>query len=98
MQQESGGDPGARSSKGAIGLMQLMPETARELGVDPNDPQQNIIGGVRYLGQMLKRFGGNVAYALAAYNAGPRAVEEYHGVPPFAETQAYVASVLAGMR
>jgi len=91
---ESGGDPLAKSSKGATGLMQLMPATAKELGVDPTDPVQNILGGARYLAQMKKRFGSD-KLALAAYNAGPSAVEEHGGVPPYRETQDYVKRVTA---
>lgn len=85
----------ALSPKGATGVMQLMPETARELGVDRFDLVQNIAGGAAYLGGMMRRFGGNRSLALAAYNAGPGAVLRYGGVPPFAETQAYVAQILA---
>ncbi len=95
IQAESDYDPQARSSKGAIGLMQLMPETARELGVDPTDPEQNLRGGTRYLRQMLDRFDGRLDLALAAYNAGPGAVTAHRGaVPPYRETTAYLRKVL----
>jgi soluble lytic murein transglycosylase-like protein len=83
----------ARSRKGAIGLMQLMPSTARVVGVDARVPERNIRGGVQYLSTLLTQFKGNVKLAIAAYNAGPAAVEKYGGVPPFAETQAYVERV-----
>jgi len=92
---ESGGDPGAVSPAGAQGLMQLMPETARALGVrNPFDPTQSVRGGAQYLRSLLDRFDGDVERALAAYNAGPGAVERYDGVPPYAETQDYVRRVL----
>ncbi len=94
---ESGFDPEAVSPRGARGLMQLMPGTAEQLGVDPDIPEQNIIGGSRYLHQMLERFGG-LEEALAAYNAGPRTVETYQGIPPFSETQNYVKQVVEKYR
>ncbi|MCH9646883.1 MAG: lytic transglycosylase domain-containing protein [Deltaproteobacteria bacterium] len=96
IQVESGYNYKARSSKGAMGLMQLMPGTARDLGVqDAYNPEANIGGGARYLRQMLDRFSGNVQLALAAYNAGPEAVRRYGGIPPYRETQNYVRRVLA---
>ncbi|WP_067931016.1 lytic transglycosylase domain-containing protein [Alicyclobacillus kakegawensis] len=95
IQQESGGNSDAVSHSGAAGLMQLMPATARALGVtDVFDPVQNVMGGTHYLAELLNRFDGNVRLALAAYNAGPGAVEAYQGVPPYAETQQYVSRVL----
>jgi soluble lytic murein transglycosylase len=92
---ESGFDPSAVSRKGAQGLMQLMPGTARDLGVDDVfDPWQNIDGGTRYLGEMIERFPGKLSLAVAAYNAGPEAVKKHRGVPPYAETRTYVQRVL----
>jgi soluble lytic murein transglycosylase-like protein len=94
--QESGGYSGAKSSAGAMGLMQLMPSTAAALGVsNAYDPVQNLKGGITYLLEMLQRFHGNVALALAAYNAGPGAVEKYGGVPPYQQTQRYVRNIMA---
>ncbi len=93
---ESGGNPRAVSRKGAQGLMQLMPQRAVELGVrNPFDPGQNVDGGVRHLRDLLQRFRGDLALALAAYNAGEEAVRAYGGVPPFPETQDYVRRVRA---
>ncbi len=92
VQVESGGKAMARSPKGALGLMQLMPKTAQTLGVNPLDPQQNLSGGIRYLKSMAERFG-DVNLALAAYNAGPGAVKKYNGVPPYKETQDYITKV-----
>lgn len=93
--QESRWNPAARSRAGAIGLAQLMPGTARDLGVDPNDPLQNLSGGARYLRQQLNRFDGNVEKALAAYNAGPGRVMTAGGIPSIPETQAYVRAIVA---
>ncbi|WP_317995165.1 lytic transglycosylase domain-containing protein [Vulcanimicrobium alpinum] len=93
---ESAFDANATSKVGAQGLMQLMPETAAAMGVrDAYDPVQNVAGGARYLRGLLDRFGGNERLAVAAYNAGPGAVEKYGDVPPYAETQTYVNNVLA---
>jgi soluble lytic murein transglycosylase-like protein len=95
VQQESGWNPGAVSRKGATGLAQLMPGTADRLGVDETDPHENLDGGARYLRMMYDRFG-DWRLALAAYNAGPEAVERYGGVPPYAETTNYVKRILGG--
>lgn len=92
---ESGGNSRARSRAGAQGLMQLMPGTAHELGVaDSYAPDQNVRGGTTYLDALLTRYHDNIVLALAAYNAGPQAVDRYHGVPPFRETRLYVARVI----
>ena len=95
--QESRLRHGLVSRAGAIGEMQLMPGTARSLGVDPRDASQNYRGGAAYLRQLLTRYDGDLVKTLAAYNAGPGAVDRYGGVPPFKETQAYVAAVLERM-
>ena len=95
VQQESGFNPRAVSSKGALGLAQLMPGTAQILRVDPHDPYQNLDGGARYLKQQYREFG-NWRLALAAYNAGPGAVKKHGGVPPFRETQNYVKVIYGG--
>lgn len=96
VEQESGFNPAAVSRAGAQGLTQLMPATAKMLGVsDPFDPIQNLDGGARYLAQMLQQFGGDERLALAAYNAGPGAVKRNGGIPPYTETQNYVAKIMA---
>ncbi|MDR5651276.1 lytic transglycosylase domain-containing protein [Ruixingdingia sedimenti] len=95
VQQESGWNPGAVSVKGATGLAQLMPDTASLLGVKIDDPHQNLDGGARYLRMMHDRFG-DWRLALAAYNAGPEAVAKHGGIPPYAETQNYVKTILPG--
>ncbi len=95
VQQESGFNPKAVSHKGALGLAQLMPQTAKVLRVDPTDPYQNLDGGARYLKQQFREFG-NWRLALAAYNAGPGAVKKHGGVPPFRETQNYVKVIWGG--
>ena len=91
--QESRGRVDAVSIKGALGLMQLMPGTAAQLGVNPHDPEQNVRGGALYLRQQIDRFG-SIPLALAAYNAGPGAVLRYGGIPPYRETQNYVSTIM----
>jgi soluble lytic murein transglycosylase-like protein len=91
---ESGNQANAVSPKGAIGLMQLMPATARALGADPKITEQNVDAGTRYLRDLLLKYDNHAYHALAAYNAGPGAVDKYHGVPPYRETQNYILSVL----
>lgn len=99
IQQESAFNPNAESRAGARGLAQLMPATARMLGVENSwDPQQNLEGGAKYLAQMMKQFGGDERLALAAYNAGPGAVRKHGGIPPFRETQNYVEKITSATR
>lgn len=96
---ESFFNPKAVSKKGAIGLMQIMPENLQALNIsDPFDPWENIMGGASYLKSMLERFRGELPLALAAYNAGPTAVERYHDIPPYPETEAYVKKVMRFFR
>lgn len=91
---ESAYQPRALSKKGAIGIMQLLPGTAAQLNADPNDPKQNVEAGAMYLRELLLKYNGTVSKALAAYNAGPGAVDKYHGVPPYRETINYVNRVI----
>ena len=95
---ESGYKPDAVSPKGAIGLMQLMPATAKAYGADPHEPGQNVEAGAAYLRELLIKYDGDARRALAAYNAGPGAVDKYNGVPPYAETQTYIERVLRGYK
>ena len=95
MAAESGFQPQAVSPKGAVGLMQLMPQTARILGADPRDAGQNVDAGTRYLRDLLEKYHGALYHALAAYNAGPAAVDKYKGIPPFPETLRYVNRIAA---
>lgn len=98
IEKESAWLPCAVSPKGALGLMQLMPATALELGVeDPLDPAQNVAGGARLLRRLLSRYGGDLALALGAYNAGPAYIDAFRGLPPFRETLDYVAGILGGL-
>ncbi len=98
LMSESAGNPNAVSNAGAEGLMQVMPGTAASCGINPFDPQQNVSCGTRYLRGLLARYHGDVTLAVAAYNAGPGAVDKYGGIPPYAETRAYVARVITAYR
>jgi len=98
MAAESGFNAQAVSRKGAVGLMQLMPQTAEKLGVNPHDTAQNVDAGTRYLRQLLERYHGALYHALAAYNAGPEAVDKYKGIPPFPETLHYVSRIVGGWK
>ena len=98
MAAESGFEPLAISPKGAIGLMQLMPGTAQVLGADPHDPAQNVDAGTRYLRDLLEKYNYGLRHALAAYNAGPGAVEKYNGVPPYRETIEYISRIEKKLR
>lgn len=99
VRKESAGVPCAVSPVGAMGLMQLMPATAAGAGVsEPFEPRQNLEAGARLLRQLLERYGGDLALALSAYNAGPGAVDQYQGIPPYSETRSYVADILKQLR
>jgi soluble lytic murein transglycosylase-like protein len=98
MAAESGFQPQALSPRGAIGLMQLMPGTAQQLGVDPYDPAQNVDAGARYLRDLLEKYNYGLRHALAAYNAGPNAVDKYNGVPPYRETINYIYRIEKRLR
>jgi soluble lytic murein transglycosylase-like protein len=98
MAAESGMEPNAISPKGAIGLMQLMPGTAQVLGANPYDPAQNVDAGARYLRDLLEKYNYGLRHALAAYNAGPGAVEKYNGIPPYRETIGYISRIEKKLR